>query len=64
MPARMLSYRFFAKTYGWTPEQVREHLTDEEFEWLPKVEQAHRRVAEMKHADAQQPGRHARQRGF
>jgi hypothetical protein len=39
MPAEMISYRFFAQSYGWTPEQVRS-LSLEEFDWLPLVETA------------------------
>jgi len=60
----MLSYRFFAKTYGWLPEQVREHLTEEEFEWLPKVEQAHGRVTEMRQREAAREARSAQKRAF
>lgn len=39
MPHEMLTYRFFAQRYHWTPEQVRA-LDLEEEEWLPLVEVA------------------------
>ena len=39
MPSEMMTYRFFAQSYGWTPDQVRE-LSMEEFDWLPLVEAA------------------------
>jgi len=59
----MLSYRFFAKTYGWTPDQV-DNLTEEAYEWLPKVEQAHARVTEMKQKEAEREARSAQRRAF
>ena len=31
--------RWYAKTYGWTPDQVAE-LPIEEYEWLPVIEMA------------------------
>jgi hypothetical protein len=39
MPPEMLTYRFFAKNYRFTPDEVRE-LYLEEAEWLPLVELA------------------------
>ena len=63
MPVRMLSYRFFAKTYGWMPRQVDDCLTEEEYEWLPKVEQAHGRVAQMKQEEAAREAQNPRRRG-
>ena len=62
MPARMLSYRFFAKTYGWTPRQVDE-LPELAYEWLPKVEQAHGRVTQMKQEEAAREAQNPRRRG-
>jgi hypothetical protein len=37
MPGQMLTYRWFAKTYGWNPRMVDE-LTVEELFWFPAVE--------------------------
>jgi hypothetical protein len=59
----MLSYRFFAKAYGWTPEQV-DSLPEPAYEWLPKVEQAHSRVAEMKQKAAAREAGGKQRRGF
>ena len=59
----MLAYRFFAKTYGWTPGQVDE-LPESAYEWLPKVEQAHARVAEMRQREAEREARSAQRRTF
>jgi hypothetical protein len=59
----MLSYRFFAKTYGWTPQQVDE-LSEDCYEWIPKVEQAHARVTEMKQREAEREARAAQRRTF
>lgn len=39
MPQRVLMSRWYAKTYGWTPDQVGE-LPIEEYEWLPAIEMA------------------------
>jgi hypothetical protein len=36
---RMLHYRWFAKIYGWTPEQV-DGLPPEAIDWLPAIENA------------------------
>ncbi len=49
MPRRVLTSRWFAKTYGWTPEQVGE-LPLEEYEWLPAIEtaEAEAQLAEQK----------------
>jgi hypothetical protein len=60
----MLTYRWFAKTYGWTPDQVREHLTEEEYEWLPKVETAAIRAAEDQQKAAAREARGKQRRGF
>ena len=49
----MLIYRWFAKMYGYTPEQVREAITEDELEWFPKIEQAEAEAAESKRAEAQ-----------
>jgi hypothetical protein len=39
MPVRVMLSRWYAKTYGWTPDQVAE-LPIEEYEWLPVIEMA------------------------
>jgi|1185.fasta_scaffold83427_3 hypothetical protein len=35
----MLTWRWFAKVYGWTPDQV-EELPLEARDWLPLIEEA------------------------
>lgn len=39
MPPELITFRFFAKAYSWTPDQVRS-LSVEELEWLPLIEVA------------------------
>jgi hypothetical protein len=36
---RVVTSRWYAKAYGWTPDQVAE-LPIEEYEWLPAIEMA------------------------
>jgi hypothetical protein len=53
----MLKYRWYAKAYGWTPSVVDDLWEDEDL-WLPIVEEAWRRVEEMRAKEAQrQQGR-------
>jgi hypothetical protein len=56
MPPRVLVSRWFAKNYGWTPEQVA-NLPLEEYEWLPAIE-----MAEIEATAAQQRTEAARNR--
>jgi len=51
MPPRMLSYRWFAKVYGWTPDQVDE-LPMDAWEWMPRIEAAEARAQELAQAQA------------
>lgn len=44
----MLTYRWFAKVYGWTPRQVDEELELSHYEWLPKIERGEAGAAEVK----------------
>jgi len=44
----MLTYRWYAKVYGFTPRQVDNDLTLEEFEALPKIERGEAGAAEIK----------------
>lgn len=60
----MLAVRFFAKTYGWTERQVLEETSESAYEWLPKIEQAHARVTEMKQREAEREARAAQRRTF
>jgi hypothetical protein len=39
MPPFMLAYRFFAREYGWTPDQVDE-VDAEHIDWLMLIEEA------------------------
>jgi hypothetical protein len=45
MPARVLTDRWWLKTYGLTPDQVR-GLPLEDFEWFPLIERAEAIAAE------------------
>lgn len=47
MPPEMLWFRWFAKTYGWTPDQVRD-LDLDFFEWLPVIEAADHQAGESR----------------
>lgn len=60
----MLAVRFFAKTYGWTERQAVEETSELAWEWLPKIEQAHARVTEMKQREAERDARNAQRRAF
>lgn len=64
MPPRMLTYRFFAKAYHFTRRQVDEELDLDDLEWLPKIEQADQRAAEIKQRQAQRESRAPRSRHF
>ena len=44
-PVEMFTYRLFAKTYQWTPGQVR-GLRVKELHWLPLLEEAFQDAAE------------------
>jgi hypothetical protein len=39
MDPKLLVWRFFAKTYGWTPDQVEEAPLDVQT-WFPLIEEA------------------------
>jgi len=39
MPERVLIHRWFAATYGWTPDQVGD-LDLDDLLWLPVIEEA------------------------
>jgi hypothetical protein len=45
MPRRALTYRWYAKTYGWTQRQVDEEMSAEMADWYPLIEQAADRAA-------------------
>lgn len=59
MPTRALTYRWFAKVYGWTPGQV-EELDLELQDWLPTIEDAASEAHEFmvkQNTKTQGPGR-------
>jgi hypothetical protein len=58
MPPRLLAYRFFAKVYGWTPRQVDNEMTLEEYEWLPRIERGEAGAQEMKDRAARAAAAH------
>jgi hypothetical protein len=47
MPARMLTYRWFAREYGWTPAQVN-GLPLDTVGWFARIEDAAARAAKLK----------------
>jgi hypothetical protein len=51
MPQQVLMHRYFAKTYGWTPQQV-EELPLADLNWLPIIEEAEQRVIERYNREA------------
>ena len=63
MPARMLLYRFFAKTYGFTEKQVKEDLSLDTYEWYPRIEEAEARAAEILQKQAQRDAKREQHRG-
>lgn len=56
MPPEMLTYRFYAHHYHWTPDQVRE-LELDEVEWLPLVETAALEAERQEQAAAERMAR-------
>jgi hypothetical protein len=55
----MLKYRWYARTYGWTPAQV-DDLWEDEDHWIPLVEEAWAEVDRLTaaaQAQKHQPGR-------
>lgn len=56
MPPQMLLYRYFAKMYQWTPQQV-DDLPLEALEWLPVIETAAMAAAEFEQQRAERMAR-------
>jgi hypothetical protein len=56
MPAMLLTYRWYAKTYGWTPDQVDELPADVVI-WFPAIEQAVDHVVEKRQQQAARASR-------
>ena len=52
MPPRTMTYRWFAKMYGFTHRQVDEDIDLDDLEWFPKIEQAEAQAAEIKQKQA------------
>lgn len=52
----MLLYRYFAKMYQWTPQQV-DDLPLEALEWLPVIETAAMAAAEFEQQRAERMAR-------
>ncbi len=51
MPPEVMLYRWFGKTFGWTPQQVRE-LPLDCLNWLPVLEEAETLVQERLNKEA------------
>lgn len=58
----MLTYRWFARQYGWTPDQVDE-LPIEAWEWLPLIEQAADDASRLRQNTQGRTGGHGRANG-
>lgn len=56
MPGQMLTYRWFAKEYGWTPAQV-DDLPLELMDWFSIIEEASARAASLKQNQGKGGGR-------
>jgi hypothetical protein len=64
MPARALTYHFFADEFGFTQRQVDEDLSLDMLEWYGKITQAKRRAVEIKQKAAAREQRAQQRRGF
>jgi hypothetical protein len=64
MPARALTYHFFADAFGFTERQVDEEISLDMLEWYGKITQARNRAAEIKQRQAQRESRSPRSRHF
>jgi hypothetical protein len=64
MPARAMTYWYFLKKHGLTRRQVREDLDLEDLEWVPKLDAADARAAEIKQAATRREARAKQRRGF
>jgi hypothetical protein len=64
MPARAMTYWYFLDKHGLTRRQVRDDLDLEDLDWVPKLDAAKARAAEIKRAAAQREARASQRRGF
>jgi hypothetical protein len=60
MPPEMLTYRWFAKSYGFTERQVDDEMSLEGLDWLPVIEDAADHAAEAERKRAEREARHGR----
>jgi hypothetical protein len=51
MPSEVMLYRWYAKTFSWTPQQVRE-LPLDCFNWFPIIEEAENLLQERLNKEA------------
>lgn len=58
MDPRMLLWRFFAKNYGWTPDQVEEAPLDVQT-WFPLIENAASQAQEKMAKQEAKSARHS-----
>lgn len=64
MPARALTYHFFADEFGFTQRQVDEDLSLDMLEWYGKITQAKRRAIEVKQKQAAREAKGRQRRSF
>ena len=64
MPARALTYHFYADEFGFTEREVNEDISLDMLEWYGKITQAKRRAVEMKQKQAAREQQGRQRRGF
>ena len=64
MPARAMTYWYFLEKHGLSRRQVDNDLDLEDLEWVPKIDAAKARAAEMKQKQAAREQQGRQRRGF
>ena len=64
MPARALTYHFYADEFGFTEREVNEDISLDMLEWYGKITQAKRRAVEIKQKQAAREQQGRQRRGF
>jgi hypothetical protein len=63
MPARAMTYWWWADNFGFTEEDVNERMSESTYEWIPKIQAAKNRAIAMKQKEAAREARAAQRRG-
>jgi hypothetical protein len=64
MPARAMTYWWWADNFGFTEDDVNERMSESSYEWIPKIHAAKHRAIEIKQKQAAREARHQQRRGF